>query len=142
MAHWTHDTVVDAPPQVVFDVLADKENWNRIVPIPTSLVQPGASVRQGVGAIHKLGIGPLGADEQVLIYEPAKRYEYKIVSRAPIRHHRGVITFEKVGDGTRVRYRMELVPLLPVPAPLVAAGIRTALTLLLRGVKREVARRA
>ena len=64
MASHTVNTVIAAPRDVVFGVFADRERNGEFLPISTRLVTPGASERQGVGAVHFLGVGPVGIHEQ------------------------------------------------------------------------------
>jgi uncharacterized protein YndB with AHSA1/START domain len=61
MATHTLETAIDAPREIVFDVFADRERWREFMPLRVTLIEPGATERQGVGAVWGLGVGPIGS---------------------------------------------------------------------------------
>lgn len=145
MATYTHQQVVQAPREVVFDVLADRVGYPRITPLAAvKLVRPGDADEQGVGAVHKLCVvGNVGISEQVTLVERPARFEYKVVAGAPVRSHTGAVTLDDNGNGTTtLTYTMTSVPKLPAPA----AVVRPLLKGLIRGlagpIAKESARRA
>lgn len=142
MPSYTLETVIPAPRDVVFDVFADRERNGEFLPISTRLVREGTTERQGVGAVHFLGVGPVGIQEELTELVPGERIAYKIVRGAPVRSHRGTITFADAPGGTRVRYTMDSRPLLPAPAPLVTLGLRGAIGAMVSGARKEAVRRA
>lgn len=142
MASYTLHTVIAAPRDVVYDVFADRESNGDFLPIQTRLKREGVSERQGVGAVHFLGFGRLGVSEELIELVPGERIAYKIVAGAPVKSHVGTITFADDGAGTRVSYTMDSRPLLPVPGPLLALGLRGAITAMVAGARGEAERRA
>ena len=142
MASHTVNTVIAAPRDVVFGVFADRERNGEFLPISTRLVTPGASERQGVGAVHLLGVGPVGIHEQLTDVVEGERIVYKIVAGAPVRSHVGTITFADAPGGTRVVYTMDSRPLLPVPGPLLAFALKGAISAMVSGARKEAEKRA
>jgi uncharacterized protein YndB with AHSA1/START domain len=142
MASYTVDTVIRAPRDVVYDVFADRERNGEFLPVQTRLVREGESERQGVGAVHFLGVGPLGVREELTAVEPGRRIAYRVVGGAPVRSHIGTIEFDDVPGGTRVIYTMSSRPLVPVPGALVSLALRGAISAMVSGARREAERRA
>ena len=70
------------------------------------------------------------------------RFEFEVLSGAPVRSYRGWQTFEPEGAGTRVIYSIELEPRIPGTGIAVAAGVRSAVELLMRLADREARGRA
>jgi uncharacterized protein YndB with AHSA1/START domain len=140
MTSYTVDTVIDAPRDVVYGLFADRENNGKFLPISTRLKTEGTTARQGEGAVHFLGLGPVGVSEQITKLVPGERIEYKIVAGAPVKSHTGTIVFSDSGAGTRVVYTMDSTPKLPVPEAVLKAGLKQLIGTFVSGVKREVAR--
>lgn len=111
----TREQVIPAPRDVVFDVIADRERSGEYLPLSTRLDQPGTASRQGIGAVHFLGIGSIGVREQITGLDQNERLTYRVVSGLPVRSHQGVIEFFDDPAGTRVRYTMDSQPKVPLP---------------------------
>ncbi|KIA64015.1 SRPBCC family protein [Nocardia vulneris] len=124
MASTTVDAVIAAPREVVYRLFADRESVSPYLPITIKLTKPGLTEREGVGAQHLLGVGPLGVTEEITKLVPGERMEYKIVKGAPVKRHVGVITFADADKGTLVSYTMESEPSLPVPAKVLEFGLK------------------
>ncbi|ASF08554.1 hypothetical protein NBRGN_099_00550 [Nocardia brasiliensis NBRC 14402] len=124
MASTTVDAVIAAPREVVYRLFADRESVSPYLPINIKLTKPGLTEREGVGAQHLLGVGPLGVTEEITKLVPGERMEYKIVKGAPVKRHVGVITFADADKGTLVSYTMESEPSLPVPAKVLEFGLK------------------
>ncbi|WP_029900369.1 SRPBCC family protein [Nocardia brasiliensis] len=124
MASTTVDAVIAAPREVVYRLFADRESVSPYLPINIKLTKPGLTEREGVGAQHLLGVGPLGVTEEITKLVPGERMEYKIVKGAPVKRHVGVITFADAEKGTLVSYTMESEPSLPVPAKVLEFGLK------------------
>ncbi|AFU00705.1 SRPBCC family protein [Nocardia brasiliensis] len=124
MASTTVDAVIAAPREVVYRLFADRESVSPYLPITIKLTKPGLTEREGVGAQHLLGVGPLGVTEEITKLVPGERMEYKIVKGAPVKRHVGVITFTDADNGTLVSYTMESEPSLPVPAKVLEFGLK------------------
>lgn len=91
-----------APIDEVFAVVAAHEMLEKVFPLVTvDVVKASENASNGLDSVRALGIGWLKpVKEQVTVYEPPKRIEYKMVGMATklIPHHYGVITFSE--DGT------------------------------------------
>ncbi|MEU1982859.1 SRPBCC family protein [Nocardia sp. NPDC019395] len=124
MASTTVDTVIAAPRATVYRLFADRESINPHLAVNITLVKPGTTEREGVGAQHKIGLGPVGVVEEITALVPNERMEYKIVKGAPVKSHTGVITFADADNGTRVSYTMTSEPSLPVPAKALEVGLK------------------
>ncbi|MBJ8342833.1 SRPBCC family protein [Antrihabitans sp. YC3-6] len=142
MASYTVDTVIEAPRDVVYSIFADRENNGDFLPISTRLKSAGTTERQGVGAVHFLGLGPVGVSEQIIDLVPGERIVYKIVAGAPVKRHVGTIAFTDAANGTRVVYTMESEPKLPVPSKVLSLGLKALIGAFVSGARKEAAKRA
>jgi polyketide cyclase/dehydrase/lipid transport protein len=134
---------VAAPPAVVFDVLTDHRGYAAISRIRSvELEREGDPAPNGVGAIRKLtAVGP-PLREEVLAYEPHSRFAYTLLSGAPVRDHVGTVELSESTRGTRIDYRIDTTPTLPLLGRLVVAVARSSVNSLLKGIVRESERRA
>ncbi|HYJ20571.1 MAG TPA: SRPBCC family protein, partial [Solirubrobacterales bacterium] len=75
MASFTYARQVAAPPETVFEVLTDHRGYAKITPLrKAELEREGEPAPNGVGAIRKLSaVGP-PLREEVLAYEPGRRF--------------------------------------------------------------------
>jgi len=133
---------IAAPRAVVYQVLADRESYGDHLPITTRLVTPGTSDRQGVGAVHFLGLGPVGAKERITELVPDQRMAYEVVAGLPSKRHAGEVELADEGTGTRMTYSMTHEPRLPAPAGVLRAVMRSLTKTLGNAVKKEAERRA
>jgi uncharacterized protein YndB with AHSA1/START domain len=126
VASFTLREFVNAPIDVVFDVLTDHRAYSEITPLRAStLEREGDPAPNGVGAIRVLSaVGP-PIREQVTEYERPTRFAYRMLSGAPTRDHVGTVTLEAQTGGTVVTYVVETFPTLPpVLAPAFVAVAR------------------
>ncbi|MFF3226509.1 SRPBCC family protein [Nocardia suismassiliense] len=138
MASTTVDAVIAAPRDVVYRLFADRESISPYLPIKVKLTKPGLTEREGVGAQHLLGVGPLGVTEEITKLVPGERMEYKIVKGAPVKRHVGVVTFTDADNGTLVSYTMESEPSLPVPAKVLEFGLKNLITQFIKAAQKAV----
>ncbi|MFR9752538.1 SRPBCC family protein [Nocardia sp. 004] len=138
MASTTVDTVIPAPREVVYRLFADRESISPYVSFQVKLTKPGTTEREGVGAQHLIGIGPVGVTEEITKLVPGERMEYKIVKGAPVKRHVGIVTFADADNGTQVSYTMESDPKLPVPAKVLELGLKNLIGQFLKGVRKAV----
>jgi uncharacterized protein YndB with AHSA1/START domain len=142
MATFTIERTIAAPPDVVFDILTDHRRYAAMTPLRGSeLEREGEPAPNGVGAIRVLrAVGP-PMREEVTAYEPPHRFSYRMLSGAPLRDHVGDVTLEPAVGGTRVVYRIDSTPTVPVVGHAMLGVLRVALSRLLAGVDREAERR-
>jgi uncharacterized protein YndB with AHSA1/START domain len=143
MASFTFVRQVAAPPQTVFDVLVDHRRYAEITPLrKAELERQGEPAPNGVGAIRVLSaVGP-PLREEVLAYEPAKRFSYKLLSGLPVRDHVGTVGLEPSGGATKVTYAVRTIPTVPLVGAVVVAVVRFGVKSLLDGIADESERRA
>jgi uncharacterized protein YndB with AHSA1/START domain len=143
VASFTLFREVDAPPEVVFDVLTDHRRYAEITRLRKStLEREGDPAPDGVGAIRVLGaVGP-PIREEVVVYERPSRFSYKVLSGLPLRDHLGTVSLEPSDAGTRVTYALKAIPTVPFAGKVVMIGLKRAVTELLNGVVSESERRA
>ena len=143
MASFTLEADVKAPPEVVFDVLADHRGYASISRLRKSeLEREGEPDPNGVGAIRKLtAVGP-PLREEIVEYVPAQRLAYRLLSGAPLRDHLGTVELTPAATGTHVTYRVETTPTLPVGKGLTVGITKWSVRGLLDGIARESERRA
>jgi uncharacterized protein YndB with AHSA1/START domain len=121
---------IPAPPEPVFDLLADHANYDRFRPIHGSeLLRQGDPAPNGVGALRQIKVRPLVFDEEITAYERPTRLDYLIVKlNVPFKHHGGSITLTPDGGGTKVDWRSSFT----VPVPLVGPVVELPWFLTLR----------
>ncbi len=143
MASFTLVREVDAPPEVVFDVLTDHRRYAEITRLrKTELEREGDPAPNGVGAIRVLrAVGP-PIREEVVVYERPSRFSYKVLSGLPLRDHLGTVSLEPSEGGTKVTYALKAIPTVPFAGKVVMIGLERAVTELLNGVVSESERRA
>ncbi len=143
MASFTLFREVDAPPEVVFDVLTDHRRYAEITRLRKSTIErEGDPAPDGVGAIRVLAaVGP-PIREEVVAYERPSRFSYKVLSGLPVRDHLGTVSLEPSDAGTKVTYALKAIPTIPFAGKVVMIGLERAVTELLDGVVSESERRA
>jgi uncharacterized protein YndB with AHSA1/START domain len=143
MASFTYQRQVAAPPEIVFDVFTDHRRYTEITPLrKAELEREGEPAPNGVGAIRRLtAIGP-PMREEVLAYEPGRRFSYKLLSGLPVRDHVGTVELTPSGAGTHVVYAIRTTPTLPLVGGPFLVGMKFAIKQLLGGVAGEAERRA
>lgn len=142
MASFTFVREVNAPPEVVFDVLTDHRGYAEITPVRKSeLEREGEPAPNGVGAIRVLrSVGP-PLREETIVYEPPSRFSYKLLSGAPLRDHVGTVALEPDGEGTKVTYAVRTNPTVPVIGGVAVAVARFGVKQLVDGIVAESERR-
>lgn len=138
MASTTVDAVIPAPREVVYRLFADRESISPYLPVQVKLTKPGLTEREGVGAQHLIGVGPVGVTEEITKLVPGERMEYKVVKGAPVKRHVGIVTFADADNGTLVSYTMESDPALPVPAKVLELGLKNLIGVFMKGARKAV----
>ena len=143
MATFTLVADVAAPPAVVFDVLSDHRGYAAISRIRSAeLEREGDPPPNGVGAIRVLrAVGP-PLREEIVAYEPNRRLVYKLLSGAPLRDHVGTVELAESERGTRMSYRIDTTPTVPLLGGVAVRVVRFAVKSLVDGIVEESERRA
>ncbi len=141
-SRWTIDVFrhAAAPRDVVWALLEDHRGYSTWNPYPRAeLEQLGETDPNGAGAIRFLGVGPIGAREQVLEHDPPGHLAYTILSGVPVRGYRADVVLTETSDGgTDIRWTggFESAP------PGTARALRGFLDRTLQGLAGRLARAA
>lgn len=134
-AHWVHvQHDFPAPPDVVFNHLAEHENLASVFGANVTRLRDGDTERNGVGSMREVKIGPAPAvEETVTKFEPVTLIEYQVTSKGPIKNHLGIMAFSELPDGnTHLDYRIRLSSHIPG----LAGALKAVLT---RGINKGFA---
>ncbi|WP_109507861.1 SRPBCC family protein [Nocardioides speluncae] len=110
-----------APASTLFGLVADGSRWSEwagpLIP-SSSWARRGALEDAGVGAVRKLGVGPLGVKEETTAYEQdavgGYRHAYKLLGLAPISGYHAEVRFAPTADGrTEISWRGEFTERVP-----------------------------
>jgi uncharacterized protein YndB with AHSA1/START domain len=96
---------LDAPPEALFEILADHARYDRFDGINRAeVIEPGEPDPNGLGAVRRVWVGPLRFEEEITAYEPPARLDYLIrdLRGIPFRHAGGSIRLGADGGGTSV----------------------------------------
>jgi uncharacterized protein YndB with AHSA1/START domain len=126
---------IAAPPEPIFDLLADHANYEQFRGISGSeLVRDGVPAPNGLGALRHIKVTPLKFDEEITHFDRPKRLDYLIVKlNVPFEHDGGTITLTPEDGATHVDWRSSY----RVPTPLLGGAQELVWQLLLnRGFRR------
>jgi uncharacterized protein YndB with AHSA1/START domain len=139
MADFTFRSLVNAPIDVVFDVLTDHGAYASFTPLRSAtLEREGDPAPNGVGAIRVLRIAGPPIREEVTEYVRPNRFVYKMLSGAPTRDYVGTVDLVQEAGGTRVNYHVQTIPTVPRPlAPIVVGVVRLSVRQLFNGIKKR-----
>jgi uncharacterized protein YndB with AHSA1/START domain len=130
-----------APPERVFALLEAGDRWQEWAGpfVPRSRWQvPGEPVG-GVGAVRRLGVGPLVSRERVVEHEPPYRLVYVVDSPGPYRDYRSEVRLERTAEGgTDITWSSTFEPIVPGTGRL----LRWFLRLVVGSFARNLAKRA
>ncbi len=143
MASFTLTREIEAPAETVFAVLTDHRSYSELTPLRRSeLEREGSPDPNGMGAIRRLtAVGP-PMREEVIAFEPPRRFSYTVLSGLPVRDHVGTVELSEEGRRTRMVYAVRTHPTVPVVGFAVVAGVKQAIKGLIDGVAKESERRA
>ncbi|CAB1213226.1 SRPBCC family protein [Acinetobacter cumulans] len=124
----------NAPVEQVFELLSKHATYNvAFAPVQVVRVKDSADPERpdGVGSVRRMGFGPVKPlQEQITLLEPNSRIEYKIIKNPLVKHHLGVIQFQRVdGEKTLVTYTIELQARAPFVSKLILAQLKSAIKL-------------
>ena len=96
-----------APPDRVWDAYTDHADWKNWAGFTSSwLEKHGSPDKNGMGCIRGFGSNGVNVYEQVVEWEPKKRFAYRIIKGGlPMKDHYGETMFAPDGDGTLVTWR-------------------------------------
>jgi uncharacterized protein YndB with AHSA1/START domain len=123
MASYDVRTRSSAPPQQVFDVVADATTWSAWAGWfirRSEFVRTGDPAPGGVGAIRRLGTRLVGTREQIIEYDAPHYLAYTILTRTPLRDYRAIVSLDPDGGGTRITWAGAFEPRIPGTGRLLA----------------------
>jgi uncharacterized protein YndB with AHSA1/START domain len=135
---------IKAPPEKVFDLLADHANYKLFPGVSDSkLLTPGKREKNGIGAVRQINAGPARFIEAITRYKRPSRLDYRIIkSFPPIKHEGGSIKLEAVAEGTLVTWTSTMGLRLPLVGglltPLLAAQLSKGFLQILKGVEKRL----
>jgi uncharacterized protein YndB with AHSA1/START domain len=118
--------VSSASPARVFALLEAGDRWAEWAGpfVPRSRWAVAVEPPGTVGAVRRLGVGPLGSSERIVEHVPGQRLSYVIDSWQPYRDYRADVDLVPTTDGgTRIVWRASFVPRLPGTGGLLRAGL-------------------
>lgn len=124
----------NAPLETVFEILSKHVTYNQVfAPVQVVRIKDAADPNRpdGVGSVRRMGFGPIKPlQEQITVLEPNERIEYQIIKNPLIKHHLGIIQFQKISENkTLVLYTIELQARAPFVSKLILAQLKLAITL-------------
>lgn len=124
---WVHvQRDLGAPPEQVFDHLAEHENLAAIFGAKVKRLRDGDDGnRNGVGSARELKVGPLPSfDETVTQYERPSLIEYRITRGGVLKDHVGIMKFSPTASGgTNLDYRIRIDAKIPGMSGVIAKGL-------------------
>jgi hypothetical protein len=133
------ETLSPAPPEQLFARLEAGDRWSEWagVFVPRSRWEVPGDPEGSVGAVRRLGIGPLSSLERIVEHVPGRRLVYVVDSWSPVRGYRAEVDLEPTDDGgTRILWRGSFTPRVPGTG----AFFRWALKGIVSGFARNLAR--
>ncbi len=130
-----------APVERVWALYTDHGGWSRWSGLGSSrLEREGVPDRDGTGAVRRLGDGLAAVSEEILDWEPPKRFTYRLIrGPLPVRDHVGEVIFEPDGDGTFVIWRCRFDAMIPGLGGLFRLAITRVFRRALAGLERALA---
>ncbi|MCD0449303.1 SRPBCC family protein [Actinocorallia sp. API 0066] len=136
---------VQAPREVVFDVVADRCGYARFSMLRSvTLLTEGADGGQSVGAVHGIDmVAGLGPRERVVELRRPELMVYEVIGGMPVTEHVGTVELTDNGDGTTtLAYTMRSSSRLPLPERLYGRILTFTIRTLAEPIAAEAARRA
>ena len=135
---------IKAPPEKIFDILADHANYKQFPGVSNSrLIQPGKREKNGIGAVRQIDVGRARFVELITRYKRPTRLDYRIVkSFPPVKHSGAGITLEAGPEGTLVTWTSTIQLRLPVVGglltPLLTAQLSKGFLHTLKAVEKKL----
>lgn len=143
MATLDFSRTVAAPVETVWEVVADLRgmaDFTRFRKI--ELEREGDPPPNGVGAIRVMHLVGPPVREEIIAFDPPRRFSYRLLSGIPVKDHVGTIELEPAGPGTRMSYVLETTPAVPVVGFALVAVMRNMVESIASGIAAEAERRA
>lgn len=143
MATLDFSRTVSAPPETVWEVIADLRGMSEYTRFrKVELEREGDPPPNGVGAIRVLHLAGPPVREEIIAFDPPRRFAYRMLSGAPVKNHVGTVELSPVAGGTRMSYVVETTPKIPVVGFTVVALMRRIIEDIAAGIAAEAEKRA
>jgi len=134
---------VAAPVETVWDVVTDLRGMSEFTRFRrVELEREGDPPPNGLGAIRVMHLVGPPVREQIVAFEPPRRFAYRLLSGIPVKDHVGTIELEPAGEGTRMSYVLETTPKVPVVGSALIPVIRNVVDAIAAGIAAEAEKRA
>jgi uncharacterized protein YndB with AHSA1/START domain len=125
------DRMTSAPPERIYDLLADAAAWRRwAAPLVShsELIRQGTPDPLGAGAIRRIGgLKVVRADEEILEARPPHYQRYTAVRGIPASNYCGEVQLNEVEAGTKLIWTGTFEPRIPGTGWLLAVLLRLAI---------------
>lgn len=143
MATLDFSRTVAAPPETVWEVVADLRGMSEYTRFrKIELEHEGDPPPNGVGAIRVMHLVGPPVREEIIAFEPPRRFAYRMLSGFPVKDHVGTIELEAAGQGTRMSYVLETTPTIPLVGFALLAVMRNMVDGISAGIAAEAEKRA
>jgi len=123
---------IPAPPDRVWEIYTDHRGWTRWAGVHEVVLRnEGFPPPNGVGATRVVRDRGVVVEEEITLFQPPARLEYRLTAGAPIRNHHGCVTLEPLEGGTRLVWLVEFDALFPGTGWLLARVIKRTLAAVL-----------
>jgi uncharacterized protein YndB with AHSA1/START domain len=128
-----------APPEQVFDLVADANTWKSWGPafiMKSWFGREGVPAPGGVGAIRKLGGAGFATNEEILEYDRPHYLAYTLLGRSPMKDYRATVSFDPHDNGTRIGWAGTFTPAVPGTGRMVAWVLKRTIAAMATGLAR------
>jgi len=130
---------IAAPPEVVWRAISDHARMPEWTPFRECVVmRPGKPDPNGLGAVRRVTGTGTAIEEEVVLWDPPHRFDYRLTKGAPLRDHRGHVFLTPDGDGTHVQWTIRFRPVVPGTGAPLRAVLQRAFAGALRKLKRRI----
>ena len=143
MATLDFSRTVAAPPETVWEVVADLRGMSEFTRFrKVELEREGDPPPNGVGAIRVMHLVGPPVREEIIAFDPPRRFSYRLLSGLPVKDHVGTIELDPAGEGTRMSYVLETTPAVPLVGFAMVAVMRNMVESIAAGIAGEAEKRA
>jgi uncharacterized protein YndB with AHSA1/START domain len=128
-----------APPEQVFELVADANTWSRWAGpmiMRSWFGKEGTPPPGGVGAIRRLGSKWFATSEEITEYDPPHYLAYTILGRSPIHGYRAIVACDPHEGGTRITWAGAFDPAIPGTGRLLAWVLKRVVGAMAKGLAR------
>jgi len=134
-----------APPEQVFDLVADATTWSRwggLMIMHSFFGKEGTPAPGGVGAIRRLGTRLFSTREEITEYDAPHYLAYTILGPAPMREYRAIVSCDPENGGTRITWAGAFKPVVPGTGKLLAWVLKRVVGGMAKGLARYSSKQA